>query len=173
MKNLKQYIQEKLIVNKDYNDESIPEVNNDFYEEFMKPAFVTFEQRNMWFTGEKPGTEILRDIHSGDVFRGFEKYKDDVNNAFRDRIPSYRKIYTYRVGAWRGKEIYNKIMSYLHDYADDMKFIVNADLDDSSYHIRIFECEDYILGIIGLDKISEVDVRYRPSFILKATKGKF
>ncbi len=144
MKSLYQHIEEKLRVNKDYENISsdISLKNDEFYKDF-KTDYQWLSSHNRWFHADH--------INSISYIRTTPEYRCHINDKVREIIPKNRSIFYYFVNGHKGLDMYKRMNEWLDKNQDDMTFVM-CDFVGSgiwNYGIRIFEDTEHLIGVIG------------------------
>lgn len=142
MKSLYQHIDEKLRVNKDYENipSDISSKNDEFYKDF-KTDYQWLSSHNRWFHADH--------INAISYIRTTSEYRCHINDKVREIIPKSRSIFYYFVNGHKGLDIYKRMNDWLDKNQDDMTFVMCDFVGSGIYGIRIFEDTEHLIGVIG------------------------
>lgn len=143
MKTLSQHIDEKLLINKNYkySDSGINNVYNDKFYEHFKKDFQWLSLHNRW--------DNAKHMNEISEIKTTAKYRCALNDIVQKYVQSNYIIYYYVAESPKGKDMFKRMQCWIDNYADDMTFIVNDNVGQGIYNIKIFETHEHIIGIIG------------------------
>ena len=144
MKTLIQYIDEKLLVNKNYKS---PGINNTIYDAFKKD-FQWLSYNNLWYT--------IKDADDISISSFNSSIRKKLNDAIKSRIPNDKNIYIHYVWLKHAKNMFYEILDLLNKKHDDIDFlcddtetIYTNSMSKCKVIIKVFETDEHVIGIVG------------------------
>lgn len=150
MKSLTQYIEEKLIVNKNYKS---ADINNSIYNVFKKD-FQWLTHNNMWYT--------IKDADDISISSFNSSIRKKLNNAIKPCIPNDRNIFIHYVCLVRDINMFYDMLDLLNKKHDDIEFlcddtetIFTNSMSKCKVIVKVFETDEHIIGIVGPENKSD------------------
>lgn len=140
MISLSQYLNEKLIINKEFSGVNY---NDMFYDKFEGDIV------DLSTDGKFKTTDAVNKIHAINIPSSYKSY---IGNEIRKYIPKNHSIFYSVIVDSQQENIYKKMIKYINDNCDSMSFIINKSFYSGDYTALIFETSDYIIGLIGSRK---------------------
>lgn len=142
-------IDEKLIVNKNYN---VTDYNAEFYNTFKKD----FEEmtNNMWFTQYKHVTDITSpNIYGNQQVQIYDDFEEVVGHKKGYHIwnATFRRHNTDRkLNMWLN------MMKWIFEHENEMTFKISEDFDNDCHFIREFETDKWIMCFVGPERVTNM-----------------
>ena len=137
MKDLITFINEKLLINKNYNAVS---TNDEFYE-FAKSIMNDISSRKAWKQADN--INQIRKIITSSSYR--ESIDEKINNIIRedDYIFYFVCKSAYRRNQWKS------MLDWINEHENDMVFLANDTFGNGTYEVRVFETSECVIGLFG------------------------
>ena len=142
-------IDEKLIVNKNYN---VSDYNAEFYDTFKKD----FEEmtNNMWFTQYKHVADITSpNISPTQQVQIYDDFEEVVGHKKGYHIWSatFRRHNTdHKLNMWL------RMMKWIFEHENKMTFKISEDFDADCHFIREFETDEWIMCFVGPERVTNM-----------------
>ena len=139
MKNLSNYIQEKLVINKNFK--GINNNANDEFYELVKSMMNEISSGHAWKYADNI-SQILE-------IKTTDQYKESIDEKINDIIRKDNCIFyficmsTYRRNEWKSW------LDWINEHEDDMTFLANDTLGNGIYEVRVFETSERVIGLFG------------------------
>ena len=147
MKNLSDYlterlfifpsqVDEKLVINKDYN---IFSINDEFYE-FAKSMMDEIPGK-AWKHADN--ISQIREIRIAD------SYKESIDEKINNIVKEDNCIFYFICKSDYRRDQWENMLDWINEHEDDMEFLANYTLGNGIYEVRVFETSERIIGLFG------------------------
>ena len=148
MKTLEKYLNEKLIINKNFKSADINDINNSIYDVFKKD-FQWLSYNNLWYT--------IKDADDISVSSFNSSIRKKLNDAIKPCISNDRSIYIHYVWLKNVKNIFYNMLDLLNKKHNDIEFLcddtetifTNNGTSKCKVIIKVFETDEHVIGIVG------------------------
>ena len=163
MKTLTDFLNEKLVINKNFKS---PGINNSIYDAFKKD-FQWMSNYNMWGMYEDLNNTFIPD----------KVVRKKLNDIIRPRIPKDRSIFVHYVNSKKTTKIFYDMLKLLNKKNNDIDFLCDdnetryinlTSMSKSKVIVKVFETDEHVIGIVGPENKS--DSTYSNTVIIFAYK---